>query len=128
MHFLELILERKKLKGKHRASEGESSAVRTEEVVADEGALKKHVFLSYCRDNREEVKHLREDLVRAGERVWWDQDIYPGQDWKFEIRKAMQDELHGGLCGEVEVDETFIGGKARNMHKSKRDRIKRAVN
>jgi hypothetical protein len=24
------------------------------------------------------------------------------------------------LSGEVEADETFIGGKARNMHKSKR--------
>jgi len=26
------------------------------------------------------------------------------------------------LGGEVEADETFIGGKARNMHKSKRER------
>src|SRR5216684_558078 len=35
-------------------------------------------------------------------------------------RLAMQDELTGGkFGGEVEVDETFIGGKARNMHKSK---------
>lgn len=34
------------------------------------------------------------------------------------IRLAMQDEITGGkLSGEVEVDETFIGGKARNMHK-----------
>lgn len=33
------------------------------------------------------------------------------------IRLAMQDENTGGkLGGEVEVDETFIGGKARNMH------------
>lgn len=33
------------------------------------------------------------------------------------IREAMQDEVTGGLLGgEVEVDETFIGGKARNMH------------
>ncbi|HWE51747.1 MAG TPA: IS1595 family transposase [Bryobacteraceae bacterium] len=37
------------------------------------------------------------------------------------IRLAMQDEATGGkLDGEVEVDETFIGGKARNMHKSRR--------
>ncbi len=37
------------------------------------------------------------------------------------VRLAMQDDQTGGkLCGEVEVDETFIGGKARNMHKDKR--------
>jgi transposase-like protein len=37
------------------------------------------------------------------------------------IRLAMQDEQQGGkLAGEVEVDETFIGGKARFMHASKR--------
>jgi transposase-like protein len=35
------------------------------------------------------------------------------------IRLAMQDEHLGSkLGGEVEADETFIGGKARNMHKS----------
>ena len=35
------------------------------------------------------------------------------------IRLAMQDEHFGSkLGGEVEADETFIGGKARNMHKS----------
>ena len=32
------------------------------------------------------------------------------------IRLAMQGEDGGKLGGEVEVDETFIGGKARNMH------------
>ena len=35
------------------------------------------------------------------------------------IRLAMQDENFGSkLRGEIEADETFIGGKARNMHKS----------
>jgi len=39
------------------------------------------------------------------------------------IRLAMQDEKCGGkLGGEVEVDETYIGGKARNMHKDRRER------
>ncbi|MGD0577497.1 MAG: IS1595 family transposase [Bryobacteraceae bacterium] len=37
------------------------------------------------------------------------------------IRLAMQDPTDGGkLAGEVEVDETFIGGRARNMHKDRR--------
>src|SRR3989454_1302587 len=37
------------------------------------------------------------------------------------VRLAMQDHKLGGkLEGEIEVDETFIGGKARNMHADKR--------
>src|SRR5262249_13493791 len=40
------------------------------------------------------------------------------------IPLAMQDEHDGGkLSGDVEVDETYIGGKARNMHESKRQRL-----
>ena len=38
------------------------------------------------------------------------------------IRKAMQEGSLDKLGGEVEVDETFIGGKARNMHVSARKR------
>ena len=39
------------------------------------------------------------------------------------IRVSLQDEFFGSkLNGEVEVDETFIGGKARNMHLSERKR------
>jgi transposase-like protein len=40
------------------------------------------------------------------------------------IRLALQDPNTGGkLGGEVEVDETFIGGKSRNMHKWKKDKL-----
>jgi len=38
------------------------------------------------------------------------------------LRLALQDDDGGKLSGEVEVDETFIGGKARNMHVEKRKR------
>jgi transposase-like protein len=38
------------------------------------------------------------------------------------IRLAMQTESFLRLSGEVEVDETYIGGKARNMHPASRER------
>jgi transposase-like protein len=42
------------------------------------------------------------------------------------IRLAMQDDRSGGKIGgsgrEVEIDETFIGAKARNMHKDRKER------
>jgi transposase-like protein len=38
------------------------------------------------------------------------------------IRLMLGDEYAAKLSGEVEADETFIGGKARNMHLSKRER------
>lgn len=39
------------------------------------------------------------------------------------IRLAMQDDSGGKLSGRVEVDETFIGGAARNMHQRKKERV-----
>jgi len=44
------------------------------------------------------------------------------------IRKAMQNGSIvkiGGPGTEVEVDETYIGGKARNMHESRRARMRK---
>jgi transposase-like protein len=39
------------------------------------------------------------------------------------LRLALQGENGGKFDGEIEADETYIGGKARNMHKSKRERL-----
>ena len=39
------------------------------------------------------------------------------------LRLALQSKSGGKLGGEVEADETYIGGKARNMHAGKRKRL-----
>jgi transposase-like protein len=39
------------------------------------------------------------------------------------LRLAMQPDNGGKLDGDVEVDETMIGGLSRNMHKDKRERV-----
>jgi hypothetical protein len=39
------------------------------------------------------------------------------------IREAMQDKTATKLAGEVEVDESFIDGKSRKMHKDLRERV-----
>lgn len=40
------------------------------------------------------------------------------------VRLAMQDGYTGGmLSGEIEVDESFIGGRARSMHKDRKRKL-----
>jgi predicted GIY-YIG superfamily endonuclease/transposase-like protein len=56
---------------------------------------------------------------------WYDLGVTQKTAWFLDhrIRLMLGDEYASGkLGGEVEADETFIGGKARNMHKSKRER------
>lgn len=69
-----------------------------------------HVFLSYCHENAREVASLRQDLIGAGESVWWDQDILPGQDWKFSIRQAMKQSCAIVLCLSAESQARTVSG------------------
>jgi hypothetical protein len=69
-----------------------------------------HVFLSYCRDNLQDVAALRDELISAGETVWWDQDILPGQDWQFEIRQARKAAYAFVLCLSAESQARTISG------------------
>ena len=44
------------------------------------------------------------------------------------IRLAMQGDAEGSLGGEVEVDETFIRGAARNMHANRKRTMRGRTN
>ena len=50
------------------------------------------IFLLYARSDKEAVRHLYQRIVKEGANVWLDQEkILPGQDWQYEIRRA----IHG---------------------------------
>jgi hypothetical protein len=48
--------------------------------------------------------------MAADETVWWDQDLLPGQDWKFEIRKAMKNSCAIVLCFSKESEAGTTSG------------------
>ena len=48
------------------------------------------IFLLYARSDEEAVRGLYRRLVKNGADVWFDQEkLCPGQDWAYEIRKAI---------------------------------------
>jgi len=65
----------------------------------------KHVFVSYCHDNKDDVARLVEELETAGEPVWWDENILGGRDWKEEIREAMKNAYAVVVCLSPELTE-----------------------
>lgn len=51
-----------------------------------------HAFISYIRDDAAEIDRLQSALTAAGIRVWRDtDDLWPGQDWRQEIKNAIKD-------------------------------------
>jgi hypothetical protein len=103
--MLELVTNRMESKETKEISQGNQTVHLAERTMA-----KKHVFLSYCHDNSSEVARLREELMAAGETVWWDRDIKVGQDWKFEIRQAMKNAYAVVLCLSEELERRITSG------------------
>lgn len=52
-----------------------------------------HVFISYVREDSARVDRLQQILEQAGLQTWRDTaQLWPGQDWRAEIRRAIADD------------------------------------
>jgi TIR domain len=50
-----------------------------------------HVFIAYAHDDKKAIRNLYNRMAREGVQVWLDEEkILPGQDWEYEIRKAIR--------------------------------------
>lgn len=78
---------------------------RRDKVKDREAMSERHVFVSYCHDNKDEVARLVEELEDAGESVWWDEDIPGGRDWKEAIRMTMKKAYAVVVCLSPELTE-----------------------
>jgi hypothetical protein len=98
--------------GRVRTAEVNHSSHRTLRPAtrANSAMAKGLVFISYCHDNVDQVREIRNELIAAGETVWWDGDILPGKDWRHEIRKAMKRSYAVVLCLSQELAERIESG------------------
>ncbi len=54
--------------------------------------MKKRIFISYAKEDKDFTEKLYSDLLRAGESPWIDSvDLIPGQIWDKTIRKAISE-------------------------------------
>jgi TIR domain len=59
----------------------------------ENGEIKGHAFISYVREDAHEADLLQRRLEAAGLRVWRDTaHLWPGQDWRSEIQRAIRDD------------------------------------
>jgi hypothetical protein len=56
------------------------------------------VFLSYCQEDFAVASRLRDALIAHGMDLWWHKNLFPGQEWKQEIREAMKQSSVVILC------------------------------
>jgi hypothetical protein len=52
---------------------------------------KRRVFISYARTDSAYAEVVARALGHAGRSVWSDREIRAGEDWDFEIQKALRD-------------------------------------
>lgn len=56
-------------------------------------AVRGHAFISYVREDKARVDRLQQALEDAGVPVWRDtRDLWPGQDWRSVIRRAISED------------------------------------
>jgi CheY-like chemotaxis protein/DNA-binding XRE family transcriptional regulator len=76
-----------------REVEERSAGVNRAAPTYRSGQFVGHVFISYVREDADQVDRLQHRLEEAGIRVWRDTaDLWPGEDWRTKIRQAILDD------------------------------------
>ena len=77
------------------------------------------VFISYSHGDKKKVAWLRQALLKAGIKVWWDEDIPPGGDWEWEIRRTLNNCSVFLLC----LSDNWVYQETSGVYPEVRDAI-----
>jgi hypothetical protein len=79
------------------------------------------VFISYSRKDKTPAKALADDLRAAGVPVWWDREIYPGDDFHAAIVAAL-DEAQAVIViwSEASAASPWVRDEARRAARQKK--------
>jgi hypothetical protein len=77
----------------HMAGVRDEDRIRISFQVSEWREHRGYVFISYVRENMDQVHRLRRLLEAANVRVWLDSaSLWPGEDWRLKIRRAITDD------------------------------------
>jgi hypothetical protein len=74
------------------------------------------VFLSYVRENIEDVRRIYCMLENFGFDIWWDGNISAGQDWKLQIKSNIERADYFILCLSSELAGRIRSGVFPELH------------
>lgn len=76
-----------------------------------------HAFISYVREDSERVDRLQRILEAAGIPVWRDTaDLWPGEDWRMNIRRAItKDALAFVVCFPENSEKRRVSGQNEEL-------------
>src|SRR5580658_5519045 len=73
-----------------------------------------HVFISYVHEDEEHVDRLQRAFEAAAIPVWRDtRNLWPGQDWKLMIRRAISDNAIAFIVCFSQVSVSKVGSYQR---------------
>jgi hypothetical protein len=76
--------------GWHQANEGSPARPFVRPYQGDDS----YAFVSYARDDRDRVLAVVQDLAELGFKVWWDEDITGGAEWRPYLEEKIRGSQH----------------------------------
>jgi hypothetical protein len=86
--------QRTKYQAAYRAAIDRFTGHRVQPLLPPYSGHEAYAFVSYARQDRDEVMPVLQELLNLGWRLWWDQEIPGGSEWQLYLRSRIERATH----------------------------------